>query len=244
MERKFPKNPATSWVIRTLNEGKWLGKVLEGLFLQSRLDFEIIIVDSDSRDKTLEIVKQFPVRLVLNLLPKDFNYSYALNLGIKEAWGEFIGIISGHSLPVSRTWYEEAMLNFHDSKVAAVTGDYTSLPDSSYEEKLEDLFFDVKRLEKENYCKNMINNNAIVRKKLWKEYPFDEKLEDCEDYDWALEMLARGYKIVKDPKFNVYHSHGGIGRATYKERLSGWQKTCALLDKKPRPSKSYSKLDI
>lgn len=50
-------NPLTSWIIRVKNEEKWIGMVLEELMLQSRLDFEILIIDSDSTDKTIEIVK-------------------------------------------------------------------------------------------------------------------------------------------------------------------------------------------
>ena len=232
---KFPQNPTTSWVIRTLNEEKWLGKVLESLFKQNRLDFEIILVDSGSTDRTLEIIKPFPLRKIIHI--KKFNYSSALNQGIKQSWGKYIGIISGHSLPVSRTWYHEAMKNFSDRKVAAVTGNYHALPDGSYEEKLADLFFDLKELDKQHHCKSMTNTNAIIRKDLWKQYPFDESLSECEDYDWACEMIARGYDIIKDPAFNVFHSHGGVGSPTYQQRAKKWEKICQIIDKKKRPSK-------
>jgi glycosyltransferase involved in cell wall biosynthesis len=172
MKLKFPKSPTTSWVIRTKNEEKWLGEVLKALFMQSRLDFEVVIMDSGSTDRTLEIAKDFPIRKVINLPENEFNYSYALNLGIKKAWGKYVGIISGHSLPVSRTWYQDAMENFSDPKMAAVTGHYTSLPDGSLDEKLGDLFFSLKRLEKEFYCKWMTNTNAIIRKDLWEKVSF------------------------------------------------------------------------
>ncbi|RJQ24671.1 glycosyltransferase [Candidatus Parcubacteria bacterium] len=242
MELIFPKNPTTSWIIRTKNEEKWLGEVLRGLFVQSRLDFEVVIVDSGSTDKTLEIIKSYPIRKVINIPSSDFNYSYAINLGGKEAWGKYIGILSGHSLPVSRTWYQDVMINFSNPKVAAVTGYYHALPDSSVNEKLRDLYFDVRELKKEHKSKYMTNTNAIIRKDLWREYYFDENLEECEDYDWACEMLARGYDIIKDPVFNVYHSHGGFGRPTYDERVIKWQKTLALIDAKKRPSKSHSNI--
>ena len=237
-ESDFPKNPTTSWIIRTFNEEKWIGRVLSALFLQSRLDFEIIIVDSGSTDNTLKIIKNFPIRKVIKIKKEEYNPSYALNLGIKESWGKYIGILSGHSLPVSRTWYEEAMKNFNHKNVAAVTGHYTSLPDADLREKLGDLFFNLKRLKKEHFCRWMTNTNAIIRKSLWEVYPFDEKLEGCEDYDWACEMIARGYDVIKDPAFNVYHSHGGIGTPIYQERVPRWKKICALIDKKKRPSKS------
>jgi len=234
---KFPQNPKTSWVIRTKNEEKWLARVLESLFMQSRLDFEVIIVDTGSTDHTLEVIKSFPIRKILNISPEDFNYSAALNQGIKESWGDYIGIISGHSLPVSRTWYQDAMKNFSDPKIAAVTGNYHSLSDGAYEEKLGDLFFNLKELKKQHNYKWMTNTNAIIRKDLWKQYPFDESLPECEDYDWACEVIARGYDVVKDPAFNIYHSHGGIGRLTYQQRVKKWERICKMIDKKKRPSK-------
>ncbi len=235
----FPKQPETSWIIRTLNEEKWLGKVLESLFLQSRLDFEIIIVDSGSTDKTLEIIESYPIRKVINIEPESFNYSRALNQGIKQAWGKYIGIISGHSLPVSRTWYEDAMRNFKNQKVAAVSGHYYSLPDGSYEEKLFDLrFFNTRNLYKQHFSKHMTNTNAIIRKNLWESYPFDESLrEGCEDYDWACEMISRGYDVIIDPAFNVYHSHGGIGRLPIFERFPEWNEIVLTIEQKIRSNR-------
>ena len=231
----FPLNPKTTWVIRTLNEEKWLRTVLQSLFLQSRLDFEIVVVDSGSTDGTLDILDEFPIRKLIKIDRHLFNYSSALNLGIREARGELIGILSGHSLPVSRKWYENAMENFCDKNVAAVTGSYTSLIDGSYEEKLFDLYFSSKQLKKQHYWKWMSNTNAIIRKDLWSIYPFDETLQGCEDYDWACEMLSRGYDVIWDAEFNVYHSHGGIGRPGRLQRHSEWKDICLIIDNKERP---------
>ncbi|MEM1312386.1 MAG: glycosyltransferase [Patescibacteria group bacterium] len=247
----FPENPTTSWVIRTKNEEKWLPKVLETLFLQSRLDFEIIIVDSGSTDSTLDIVKDYPVRSVINILPDQFNYSYALNLGINESWGEYIGIISAHSLPTSRDWYREAIKNFRDPLVACVGGQYTSLPDGSYDEKLGDIIYHIKRvaqgdiytgITKDQYFEEITNTNCLIRKKLWNSYNFDEELEGSEDFDWAMEMRSRGYKTVFDPIFNVYHSHGGINRPTIEQMKGTWSKTKRKIESKVRPSVSISKV--
>ena len=74
----------TSIIIRTKNEEKWIGKVLEVLMQQSYKDFEIIVVDSGSTDRTLEIVKKYPIKLI-EIPQKDFTYPYALNVGCKSA---------------------------------------------------------------------------------------------------------------------------------------------------------------
>jgi len=251
MNLKYPQKPTTSWIIRTKNEEKWLPKVLETLYLQSRLDFEIIIVDSGSTDNTIQIANQFPIRRIIEIKQEDFSYGYALNLGISESWGDFVGILSAHSLPISRTWYQDAFSNFEDKMVAAVGGTYSALPDGVIEEKLWDTQYHINRLndqnyylgfQKENYYKTTSNTNFILRKTLWEDYQFDENLSTSEDYDWTQEMLFRGYNVIYDPRFDVYHSHGGLGRKIIIDRIDEWNKVNALIDAKARPSKSISKI--
>ena len=246
MPRTFFKSKKllVSFVIRTKDEARWIGKVLKNLQRQTFRNFEIIIVDSGSTDGTLGIIEKFPVKLI-QIKPANFNFSYALNLGINEAQGKFICIISGHSLPVSPTWLEDGLKNFKDKKVAGISGYYSSFPIAYFSEKLGRLFFapyQKKKLESNPW---MTNTNAIICKNLWKKYPFDEKLnEGCEDYDWACEMLARGYNVVKDPKFSVFHSHFLLGKPGYLQRKSQWKKTCAIIDKRKRPRQSYTRLKI
>lgn len=250
MNLDFPKKPTTTWVIRTKNEEKWIGRVLESLYMQSRLDFEVIIVDSGSTDNTLKIASKFPIRKIINLKQKDFSYGYALNIGIAEAWGDFIGIISAHSLPISNSWYQNAFSNFADPNIAGVAGTYSSLPDSNYEEKLWDTHYHINRINKENfytgftkenYFTKSSNTNFMLRKSLWDKYNFDETLTASEDYDWCQEMMARNYNIIYDPSFDVYHSHGGIGRPTILERFKEWDKNNEVVDSKIRPSISVKK---
>jgi rhamnosyltransferase len=210
------------------------------LFSQSRLDFEVIIVDSSSIDNTSRIIKTFPIRKKITIPKKTFHYSYALNLGIKEAWGEYIGILSGHSVPVDKNWYSNGLSHFYHKSVVAVTGYCTSLPDGTIQEKLRDLNEGAEIQKIVHYTPWMTNTNALIRKSLWCEYPFDERITAAEDYDWASEMVARGWDVIKDPLFNVFHSHGGLKRKTYVDLLSKHNHSISLIDKKPRPGHSFS----
>jgi glycosyltransferase involved in cell wall biosynthesis len=236
------KKPRVSFVIRTKDESMWIGKVLQFLMDQTFRDFEIIIVDSGSTDKTLEIVKKFPIRL-MQIKPEEFNYSYALNLGISKANGKYIGIISGHSIPVSDSWLSDGLKNFKDRKVAAISGNCSSLLVGYFSRSLGRLFFKTYQ-KKLNFNPWMTNTNSLIRKDLWEQYPFDEKLPECEDYDWASEMIARGYNVIKDPKFNVFHSHFLLGKPGYLARKPRWGKICATIDKRKRPRESYSKTEM
>jgi len=89
-----------------------------------------------------------------------------------------------------------------------------------------------------------------VRRSLWMEYPFDERMpeiiEDAgrfggEDYDWALEMLARGYRLIVEPRFNVYHSHrDSLLRLVSK--YTAWRRIRRSIRSLRRPRRSYTKL--
>ena len=237
------KPPATSWIIRTYNEQKWLRQVLRALMTQTRQDFDIIVVDSGSTDNTLEIVDEFPVKLI-EIPHEDFGYSYALNLGIKESQSKYIGILSGHSVPVSNTWYADGLVNFSDPRVAGVSGNYLALPDGAWDEKLGLwLFALTEGKRKKHFDRNMTNTNSLIRRDRWDEYCFDERLVNgSEDYDWACEMISRGWDMIKDPKFNVYHSHGGLGRPSLRQMRPIWKISNNLIDKRSRPGQSFSKL--
>ncbi len=76
-----------SVVIPAYNEKSSIGDCLGSILKQSHKDLEIIIVDDGSSDKTKEIVKNFPVKL---LEQKHLGPGLARNLGAKEAKGDIL----------------------------------------------------------------------------------------------------------------------------------------------------------
>lgn len=60
--------PFFTIIIPTLNEAKYLPKLLSDLSAQTFSNFEVIIVDGNSTDKTVELAKDFGSQLKLNIL--------------------------------------------------------------------------------------------------------------------------------------------------------------------------------
>ncbi len=242
------KKPLVSIIIRTLNEQRTIGKLLKTLIKQTFQDFEIILVDYNSTDKTLKIVKSFSQKLPIKIVkvePGELNYSYGLNLGASRAGGKYLCLLTGHSLPFSKTWLTNGLSNFNDKKVAGVSGVYNEIPISYIFPKIGRLIFRREDKKRVNFYRNMTNTCSLIRKALWKEYPFDEKLPGCEDYDWASEMLARGYNVVRDPKFNIFHSHLFLGqRINWLTRKKEWKSIISQIDKRKRPRHSYTRLRL
>jgi len=241
------KKPLVSIIIRTQNEQRTIGKVLKALTKQTFKNFEIIHIDDNSTDNTLVIVEDFSKKLpikIIRLKPGEFSHPYSQNLGALKAKGKYLCFLPGHALPISDTWLADGLANFKDPQVAGISGNYTEVPIGYYCQTLGRLFFIQRQKKRLAFHPWMTNTNSIIRKNLWKKYPFDEKLPECEDYDWACEMLVRGYNIIKDPKFSVFHSHYFTNRPGWHERQSQWKRICAIIDKRKRPRKSYTRLKI
>ncbi len=207
----------TSIIIRTKNEEKWLGTVLKMLARQTHQDFEIIIVDSGSTDKTLEIVKKFPTKLI-KIAQEEFSYPHALNVGCENAIAQkYFLFLSAHSLPISKKFIETGIKSFINDKVIGVYGPLRTLPDASIWEKLYydacggffDFFTPQRIIMRKDRMGVLGFTNAIIRRDLWEKRKFDEAYGmGGEDQDWVKYWTGKGYVAVKDKKFNVKHSHG------------------------------------
>ena len=82
-------------VIRCRNEMEWLPRVISSLNNQSIKPSKIILVDNSSDDGSADFANKKNC-VVLKYDKDEFNYSYALNLGIKETSAEEILILSAH----------------------------------------------------------------------------------------------------------------------------------------------------
>jgi GT2 family glycosyltransferase len=221
--------PKTSVVIRTRDEEKYFHDLLMNLGEQTVQASELVIVNNYSseekrcllRDYLSEGFKGFfsdrrtRVKLV-GLADNEFSHAYSTNVGVAAAENELVCITNSHSLPISCHWLEDGEAHFEDGSVAGVSGFFVPHLEGTmigeFDRKV--YRFVQKTILRQNWCSTI---NCIIRKSLWNVYPFDENLlkiipetrkYGLEDYDWSREMRTRGYRIVVDPSFSVFHSHG------------------------------------
>ena len=198
--------PRVSIIIRTKDEERWITHCLQGVFGQTVQAIEVILVDNESRDKTVEKAKQFPIKKVVTCT--DYLPGKALNLGIREAGGEFIVCLSGHCIPVNAHWLANLLRNFDDPGVAGVYGRQEPMvftPDADKRDLLLLFGLDRKVQKKDSFFHNA---NSMIRKAFWDAIPFDEAVTNIEDRAWAQQMLQRGYTIIYEPEASVFHHHG------------------------------------
>lgn len=202
-----------SVIIRTYNEERWIGTCLQRVFSQDfDGDIEVIIVDSYSTDKTIEIAKQYDTKIVY--LP--YSPGRSINYGIENSDGEYIIILSAHAIPVDNKWMHNLIKNLDDPNVAGVYGKHIPHPDCNPLEvrTMLRIFGPYREIHTEGCFFH--NANSAIRRSLWKEIPFREEMEASEDQAWAKEVQGRGYVIIYDPSAAVMHSHNETLKQTYK----------------------------
>jgi glycosyltransferase involved in cell wall biosynthesis len=235
------KKPKISIIVRTKNEDKWISACLESIFRQTYENFEIILVDNCSTDKTLEKAKKFAISKIVTI--EDFLPGLAINQGIRNSTGEYICCISGHCIPTNEVWLENLLRNFEDKNVAGVYGRQEPLSFTSDLDKrdLINLFgLDRKVQKKDSFFHNA---NSMIRRDIWDKIHFDEEVTNIEDRVWAKEVLEQGYSIVYEPEASVYHYHG-VHQTGDRERAGKIVKIMNSLDKDLSSAPMLSGLNI
>lgn len=84
--------PFFSIVIPTLNEEKYVLRLLKSLSRQTYKNFEVLVVDGQSKDKTRNVVNSFHSKLpqLIFLTTAKRNVSYQRNFGAQKAKGNFL----------------------------------------------------------------------------------------------------------------------------------------------------------
>lgn len=115
------RNPVKiSVIIPARNEEQYLEKTLQAVFSQNYPDFEVIVVDNASTDRTAQVAAKFPVIL---LQENRQGTQWALECGRQKAGGEIIARLDADCLP-GPDWLAKGAAFFRDPKVVAASGPY------------------------------------------------------------------------------------------------------------------------
>ena len=205
MNSLLEKKPLVSIIIRVKNEERWITSCLKGIFSQDYKNFEIIIVDNNSSDLSLEKAKEFKVKTI-NI--EKFKPGKAINDGIRNSSGEIIVCLSGHCVPTSKKWLSNLIKELSNNKIAGVYGRQEPFSFSSDLDKRD--LINLFGLDKKIQIKDTFfhNANSSFTRKIWEKFPFDENISNIEDRVWAEKIISSGLQIIYEPSASVYHYHG------------------------------------
>lgn len=197
-------------IIRTFNEERHIGKLIDGIFKQEidkkSICLEIIVVDSGSTDSTISIAKSKGA-IIVHMPKEDFSFGRALNLGCEIAKGEILLFASAHVYPVYSDWISRMIEPFIDENVALVYGRQIGDENTHFSEhQIFSKWFP--SISNYNQLTPFCNNaNCAIQKKMWQKLKYDEQITGLEDLAWASKIMKEGFKIVYLAEAVIVHVH-------------------------------------
>jgi len=202
---------------------------------------ELIVVDGDSQDKTLERVRQF-----LSENPGQFSKVTVLsnpkrslatgwNLGVCAAEGEFVLRVDAHS-EISPDYLRKGIESLlENSRIAAAGGVLAVRPRNESRVARAIVRILASRLGTGNSPFRHSGNLkapffsdtalfAVYRREIFSKVGhFNESLERGQDIEFHDRVLANGYKLVTDPSMTaLYYAVGNMGEFISKARRTGF----------------------
>jgi len=204
-----------SVVVPTLNEEKYIGKCLKSIRNQA-VDSEIIIVDSDSEDKTVEIAMKYAAKVVTG---KPGNISKNRQLGAEISTGDIIVTADADTI-YPEGWLQRIVKHFEDEKVVAVSGPTIPIwEESAFGDRFLYLLGNLSLLilHKLGVAWFRGSNSAYRRWAFFKSGGYNTELDAREDSDLSKKVAKLG-KTVFD--WNIV-----VMTSMRRRKATGWLKT-------------------
>jgi len=199
-----------SVVIAAKNEEEMIGDCIKSVL--SALDYakekgmiktyEVILSDSASTDRTIEIAKKYPIKIVQ--LNKKWQLSCAAGfyIGYLHSNSDFIYFLGG-DMVLDKNWFVNALPYLKEEKIAAVSG---------VEEEFLDESTVIGRKMRESTKLDMpvgevdMVGTAIFKREILQEVgPHNPYLKGGEDRDLAYRIRYAGYKLLRIDCPSVFH---------------------------------------
>jgi glycosyltransferase involved in cell wall biosynthesis len=177
--------PLVSVVICVRNGEKCVGGCIESLLNQTFRDYEIIIVDDASNDRTVEIINRFKDQRIKCLRNKEWlGIPKSRNIGLKHASGKYL-FLTDADCTVSKDWIEEGLSCFADDCVG-VEGRIIYVSEN-YQPAFSD-----KVMENRNGGQFMTANVAYRKDVIEAVGGLDEKIKFRTDRDLGFRVIKHG----------------------------------------------------
>ncbi len=198
-----------SVIVPAYNAEKTLPHTLEALRRQTvpPTEYEIIVVDDGSTDRTAQIAEQFGVRVIRQ---PNQGPAAARNTGVQAAQGDIVLFTDADCAP-RPDWLERMVAPFQKADIVGSKGAYLTRQRSwmarFVQQEYEDRYDRMRRFQ---FIDFIDTYSAAYRKDVFlANGGFDTifPTASVEDQEFSFRLAQKGYKMVFVPEARVYHHH-------------------------------------
>jgi len=220
------EEPLVTVIIVNYNGKKELEDCLSSLMKNSYSNYEVILVDNNSKDDSIEFVKNTYSHIKIIELEKNYGFAFPNNIGAKKAKGDLLLFLNNDTKQKHNFISELVKEILNDPKIAICqslllktngeidsSGDFIDSIGVCYSSKV--------KIEKISNILSAKGASMMIRKDIFEKIgKFDEKFfASFEDVDLGWRSWILGFKVVVVPKSVVYHI-GGTTIEKMKEEMT------------------------
>lgn len=222
-------NKSVSIIIPTLNAEKDIEKLINALNRQTVKLTEIVVVDSESDDSTVEICKKYDNVRVIQIARSEFDHGKTRDMAFRTCSTDYVLFITQDAVPKNELYIEKLLAPFSDNNIAISSGRQIARQDACPMEKLVREF----NYPTESYVRSKedISKYGIktfffsdvcsaYRRDLYLELGgFEYPLKTNEDMFFAAKVINSGYMVAYAADAEVIHSHNFTLKQQYNRNL-------------------------
>jgi len=241
-----------SVIVVSYNTRKLLLECLNSLVSYLDKSSEIVVVDNNSQDGSVEMVNQQFPRISCVTNKTNLGFGTACNQGMSQAKGDSFWILNSDTRVVSSP---QNVLEFMQRRHADIVGTYLELPNGTPQKYTCGYFFNIitplKKLLPfktkiwESPCPLEVDwvsgASIFLRRDVYKKTGgFDEEFfMYFEDQDFCLRAKECGFKVFYYPRYKVIHNSGGSFTESREDPKKLYYQSMRYFFKKHRPRWEY-----
>ena len=199
---------AVSIIIKTLNEEKRIAATIESaLSALGEIPGEVVIADSGSSDRTVEIAQRYPVVIAQIMPPARPSCGIGPQLGFQHSRGDYVCLLDGDMLLDPGFLGDAIRFLERNPKVAGVTGHVEEMQTANLEYARR-----VQRHAPENRIGPLdrMNGGGLYRRSAIEQagYLSDRNLHGYEEFDLGIRLRDAGWQLHRlDRRFVQHFGH-------------------------------------
>jgi len=197
--------PKVTVVILTYNSAKTIEQCLIALEKQSIQEFEVLIIDGNSIDYTLNIINNysFTSKYKIRILTSGKkNIPISRNIGIRNSKSDYVAFIDSDAY-ANEYWVENIINSLKSGKIVAVGGEVNPSSRNHVSKAIALNDDTIRRLFAKDVTKLSCCNLAF-NKKILKDYFFDEQFIAAEDLEFVA-RIEKKFEWAFIPKIKIFH---------------------------------------